>query len=133
MAAAAGVSALMPAFWSQVEVSTSAPRAAGRCPPITKPKNRGPAVPASPGSAVVASSSSTATGSAPDSGIGPSKASSICSNVARGHTGRSRQPGEEALRELLGPGQHPSRVVHGVTIVRLAADKVTANRSGDIL
>ena len=27
------------------------------------------------------------------------------------------QPGEELLRELLGPGQHPSRVVHGVTIV----------------
>ena len=33
-----------------------------------------------------------ATGSAPDSGKGPSNASSICSNVARGHTGRSRSP-----------------------------------------
>ena len=51
-AAAAGVSALMPAFWSQMEVSTSAPSAAGMDPPITKPKNRGPGRPGSPASAV---------------------------------------------------------------------------------
>ena len=79
-------------------MSTSAPRAAGRCPPITNPKNRGPAVPDSPGSAVAASSSTTATGSAPDSGSGPSKAASISSNVARGHTGRVVEAGEEVLR-----------------------------------
>ena len=38
--AAAGDEARRPAFWSQVEVSQSAARAAGKPPPITQPKNR---------------------------------------------------------------------------------------------
>ena len=35
---AAGDIECSPAFWSQVEVSQSAPRAAGSAPPVTKPK-----------------------------------------------------------------------------------------------
>ena len=41
--AAAGEVAYMQAFWSQAEVSQSAARAAGRAPPMTQPKKRGPA------------------------------------------------------------------------------------------
>ena len=41
----------MPAFWSHAETSQSAPSAAGSEPPVTKPKNRGPAEATRPGSA----------------------------------------------------------------------------------
>ena len=43
--AAIGVAAKSPAFWSQADASQLAPSAAGSAPPITKPKNRGPAIP----------------------------------------------------------------------------------------
>ena len=42
--AAAGPMTYSPAFWSHAEVSQSAPSAAGSDPPITNPKNRGPAL-----------------------------------------------------------------------------------------
>ncbi len=128
-AAAAGVSALMPAFWSQTEVSTSAPSAAGmrptdheaeepRAPPSRQARRRRwrPA------------RSTTATGSSPASGSGPPSAASISSNVARGHTGRAPRPGQELRGQLVGPRQHPSRVVHGVRVDRPRADMVGRDR-----
>jgi hypothetical protein len=40
----------MPVFWSHALTSQSAPRAAGRVPPITQPKKRPDGIAISPGS-----------------------------------------------------------------------------------
>ena len=63
MAAAAGVTARSPAFWSQALTSQSAASAAGCVPPITKPKKRPDGIAVSPGSHAVASWSMTSAGS----------------------------------------------------------------------
>ena len=95
----------MPAFWSHCREQVG-PEGSRRCPPITNPKNRGPAFPESPGRPCAASSSTTATGSAPSSGSGPAKAASISSKVARGHTGRSPSPARNSS-PARGPGTVP--------------------------
>ena len=58
-AAAAGVSARRPVFWSHADVSQSAPSAAGSAPPITIPKNRPEGIATRPGSQASASRSTT--------------------------------------------------------------------------
>src|SRR5882724_4134325 len=113
--AAAGESTKRPAFWSHALVSQSAPTAAGRLPPITKPKNRGPAVPTNPGSARFASSSITRPAGSPCSGSGPPRAARIASGRAAAPTGRALTPSRNrtaaacaasrAVRSML----HPNR------------------------
>src|SRR6267143_16038 len=113
--AAAGESTNRPAFWSHALVSQSAPTAAGRLPPITKPKNRGPAVPTNPGSARFASSSITRPAGSPCSGSGPPRATRIASAPAAAPTGRALTPSRNrtaaacaaarAVRSML----HPNR------------------------
>ena len=87
---ASGVATHAPEFWSSVEVSQSAPRAAGVVPPFTKWKNLGPAeCTAAPNPAT--SSSSAATAPTPSSGSDPPNAAAASS--ARGsRTGRSAIP-----------------------------------------
>ena len=57
-----------PTFWSKVEVSQSAARAAGVVPPITKWKKRGPAERVAAASPSRASSLTAATAPSPSSG-----------------------------------------------------------------
>src|SRR5438067_1972683 len=68
--AAAGEVAYIPAFWSQAEVSQSAARAAGRLPPMTQPKKRGPAESMMPPSTALTRWLMTSVGSCPESSRG---------------------------------------------------------------
>ena len=90
--AAAGPMTYRPAFWSHALVSQSAASAAGRLPPITNPKKRGPAVAMSPPSALAARASTTSTGSWPASGSGPPNRRRSSSSGTVGATGRSGRP-----------------------------------------
>ena len=87
-----------PAFWSHADVSQSAASAAGSEPPITNPKNRGPALAMSPPSALAASASTTATGSSPCSGSGPPKPGAELVDTDR----RADRPFREARDVLAG-------------------------------
>src|SRR4051812_37351772 len=85
--AASGVDTHAPGFWSVVEASQSAPRAAGVTPPSTKWKNFGPAECTAPSNPAT-SSSSACTAPTPCSGNGPPNVAATSS--ARGsRTARS--------------------------------------------
>ena len=65
-----GVAPKSPAFWSQAVASQLAPRAAGSEPPITKPKNRRPAIPMVAGEPTSSSRAMTSSGLLGSSGSG---------------------------------------------------------------
>jgi hypothetical protein len=94
-AAAAGVGAASPAFWSHAVASQSAAIPAGWAPPITKPKNRGELIAVRPGSASATSSASTrSTGTGPPSSARVTRSSA---GVCAGRTGRSSsEPSQSA-------------------------------------
>src|SRR6185437_15840457 len=77
--AAIGDETKSPAFWSHAAASQLAARAAGTEPPITKPKNRGPAIATVAGDPTSSSVRSTSSGLAPWAG----KASSSSERRAR--------------------------------------------------
>lgn len=76
------------AHWSHTEVSQSAASAAGRAPPVTYPKYRGPAVATTPASISRAIISTTSSGSDGESGNRPPSRAPSSSTCARGNTGR---------------------------------------------
>jgi hypothetical protein len=88
----AGVAYRRAVFWSQALVSQSAPRAAGRVPPMTQPKKRPDCMPIRPGSAPRASSSRTAAVPVGPDGSGPPNTLASSSAVERGAIGRSPVP-----------------------------------------
>ena len=77
------------AFWSQAAASQFAATATGNEPPITKPKNLGPAVATVAGDPASSSRAMTRSGSSGPSGSGSSKRSSPASASASGATRRS--------------------------------------------
>ena len=80
---------MLKAHWSQPAATMSAAVAAGRLPPITNPKNRGPALDMRPGSAASTSCSRTSAGVDASCGRGPPRASQSPAIPALGETGRS--------------------------------------------
>jgi hypothetical protein len=86
--AAAGEVTALKAGWSQPAASTSAAVAAGRAPPTTNPKYRGPVVATRPGSTAVTSSSTCAAPVGP-SRIDPRAARIVAMTSSGGATGAS--------------------------------------------
>ena len=82
-----GVATQAPGFWSHVEVSQSAPRAAGVVPPLTKWKNFGPAECTSPPPPSI-NSCKAAIAPTPSSGSDPTK-DAAASSAWGSRTGRS--------------------------------------------
>ena len=87
--AATGEAVKAPAFWSHAAASQSAATATGCDPPMTKPKNLGPAEAMVAGEPTSSSSAITRSGSEGWSGSGSSKRSSPMSASASGATRRS--------------------------------------------
>jgi hypothetical protein len=87
--AVAGAARCSALFWSQAAASQWADSAAGRTPPVTKPKYRPPAVACVAGDANASSSSSTRVASTPRSGSGVSSEARAASASAEGETLRS--------------------------------------------
>ena len=90
--AADGDVAALNATWSQPAAMMSAAVAEGSAPPMTKPKNRGPAVATNPGSAAAISSFSTSAAGVPFACSGPPKAVRKESRLTVGATRRSLSP-----------------------------------------
>src|SRR5467141_602529 len=127
--AAAGESTKRPAFWSHALVSQSAPTAAGRLPPITKPKNRGPAVPTNPGSARFASSSITRPAGSPCSGSGPPRAARIASGPAAAPTGRPLTPSRNRTAAACAASRAVRSMPHPTGVARVGPNRYVRPRS----
>ena len=74
-------------FWSNVEASQSAPRAAGVAPPVTKWKKRGPAERVAPARPAAASSERAACAPAPEAGRGSGAKVEAASSIPGGAAG----------------------------------------------
>ena len=87
-----GLDLYNPAFWSHAVASQPAATLAGVAPPITNPKNRGPAMAIVAGDPRSSSFASIARASIPVSGNGTSNAPSAATASALGDTRRSDRP-----------------------------------------
>ena len=92
MTASAGVTACRAVFWSQAVASQFAARATGSEPPMTNPKNRGPAIATDAGEPTSSSRASVSCGSLGCPGNGPASRSTPATAAADGATERASSP-----------------------------------------